>query len=156
MGDLKRAWNPCKVCKKYYDYTCENKCTKNCYEFVPENSFLNFLAVNKMEIITTRRYTELDRIYLVEDNFKAGEGFGAFADLRKCSFDIIKEKLYDGVDFIHIFVLSINKETRDFIYNDDYIMSHYNIKMLISDDVKKTLKYRLDERFGYVILNSQK
>jgi len=156
MGDLKRAWNPCKICKKYYDYNCDNNCSKQCYEFVPENSFLNFLAVNNKKIIDAGRYTELDRIYLVEDNFKAGEGFGAFADLRKCSFDIIKEKLYGGVDFIHIFILPIDKETRDFIYNDDYIMSHYNIKMIISDNVKKTLKYRLDERFGFVTLNSQK
>ena len=150
MSDLKREWNPCKVCKKYYDYSCEHSIgIKNCKKFIRENSFVNFLALNNKQIVS-KGPGDLDRIYFVDKDFNVGKGTGVFVDLRNSSFDDIKEKLHYGLDFIHIFILSIDEETRNFIYNDDYIMSHYSIKMLISSDVRKTLKYRLDERFSFV------
>ncbi len=147
MSNLKRDWNPCKICRKYYTYECSSS-IKNCKKFIPDNSFRNFLALNNKQIVSLSTY-DLDKIYFVDKNFKIVNNIGIFADLRNSSFDDIKEKLHYGVDFIHIFILSIDEETRNFIYNDDYIMSHYDITMLLSSDIKQSLKYRLDERFNF-------
>lgn len=148
MSDLKREWKPCEICKKYYDYSCENiSDIKNCKKFIPENSFKNFLAKNYLKIINSGS-KDLDIIYFINKEISI-KNLDCH-DLRGKSFENIKEILHYGEDFIHCFILNIDDKTRDFIYNDDYIMSHYDIKMIIDNDVKKTLKYRLDERFNYI------
>lgn len=144
MGDLRRNWDPCKVCKKYYEYTC-NSGIKNCKDFKLDNSFINFLF--------TRNNYNLDKIYFLDKDIKLdikNLHNKEIVDLRNNSFEKISEKLFYGLDFIHTFILSIDDETRDFIFNNDYIMSHYEINMVVDDNVKKSLKYRLDQRFSYI------
>lgn len=148
MSDLKRKWNPCKICKKYYDYSCCES-IKNCKNFIPDNFFRNFLSLNGYEIGPLFGQP-LDTIYFIDDEVKIPEGIKDFANLRNKDLNTIRETLHYKVDFIHIFFLSINDEIRDFIYNDDYIMSHYKINMVIDSNIKKSLKYRLDERFSYI------
>lgn len=144
MSNLKREWNPCKVCKKYYEYTC-NSDIKNCKNFILDNSFKNFLF--------TRNNYNLDKIYFLDKDIKLNTKDlynKDIIDLRNNSFEKISEKLLYGLDFIHIFILSIDDETRDFIFNNDYIMSNYEINMVVDDNIKKSLKYRLDQRFSYI------
>ena len=52
MGDLSRVWTPCKICSKYYDFTCEGiDNVKKCKKLKLDNSFRNFLAKNHYELI---------------------------------------------------------------------------------------------------------
>ena len=146
MSELKKYWNPCKVCKKYYDYECSSS-IKNCKKFIPDNSFRNFLTTNGYGIVELR-LNGLDKIYFLDKDNKFSFNDGTL-DLRKSSLEEIKDILHYGRDFCHTFILDINDETRDFIYNDDYIMGHYDVKMLVSSNIKESLKYRLDERFGF-------
>lgn len=150
MGDLKRQWNPCKVCKKYYNYSCPES-IKNCKDFIPENSFRNFLANNRLQIVHSKP-GDLDTIYFIDKNINI-DNLDCH-DLRTKSLENIEEILHYGEDFVHCFILNIDDETRNFVYNDDYIMSNYHINMVIDSNIKKTLKYRLDERFNYINIES--
>lgn len=149
MSEFRREWTPCKVCSKFYDYSC-NEGIKNCKKFILENSFRNFLALNNYNVVNI--FDDIDKIYLVDDNINIVDvDFGKeVLDLRNTHIDKIKEILTYGVDFCHVFILSINESIRDFLYFDDYIMSHYDIKMILSTDIKKTLRYRLDQRFNFI------
>lgn len=149
MSEFRREWKPCKVCSKYYDYSC-NEGLKNCKKFIPENSFRNFLVLNNYDIINISN--DIGKIYLVDDNINIVDvDFEKeVLDLRNTHIDKIKEILMYGADSCHVFILSINESIRDFLYFNDYIMSHYDIKMILSTNIKKTLKYRLDQRFNYI------
>lgn len=144
MSNLKREWNPCKICKKYYTYECSSS-IKNCKKFIPDNSFRNFLAINNYSLV--KNY-DLDKIYFIDKDTKINLNEESL-DLRNASLDTIKDILHFGRDFCHTFILDINDDIRDFIYNDDYIMDHYDITMLLSSNIKQSLKHRLDERFKF-------
>jgi len=149
MGDLNRVWTPCKICSKYYDFTCEGiDNVKKCKKLKLDNSFRNFLAKNHYELINLRSY-DLDKIYFIDNDFPRPRWTDTY-DLRNKSLEEIEEILKYGMDFIHTFILSIDDDVRDFIYSNDYIMGHYNIKMVVDNNVKKSLKYRLDGRFDFI------
>lgn len=151
MSEFRREWNPCKVCKKYYDYGCDSG-IKNCKKFIPENSFRNFLALNNYDI-KNLGMSELDKIYLVDDNVDIVNVVNydkEILDLRNYDIGKILNILIYGIDFCHVFILPIDSNIRDSLYNNDYVMSHYDIKMVLSTDIKKTLKYRLDQRFNFI------
>ena len=150
MSEYKRNWNPCNICSKYYHYTCEHPTgIKNCKNFNPENSFKNFLALNNFEIKPNCRIDDLDKIYMAEGSIEKIEDS---IDLRNKSINEIIDILSIGFDFnfVHTFIIPIDDKTRESIYNDPYIMSHYEINMIIDKDIKKSLKYRLDQRFNYI------
>lgn len=149
MGDLNRVWTPCKICSKYYDFTCEGiNNVKKCKKLKLDNSFRNFLVKNHYEVINLRSY-DLDKIYFIDNDFPQPRLTDTY-DLRNKSLKEIEETLKYGMDFIHTFILSIDDDVRDFIYNNDYIMGHYNIQMVVDNNIKKSLKYRLDRRFDFI------
>lgn len=62
--------------------------------------------------------------------------------------EILNELSPENIKLATTYYVPIDKELRDLIYKNNFIMTHYDIYMKISNEMnKKNIDYRLDERF---------
>lgn len=171
QSTLRREWNPCKICAYLDNENFEDTC-KECIEtkvedhpgFYPANDFQQFLKKNNyilsepetrfsresipIIVLSDSLYAVNDNRNLFSENYKVNLDY--FEKLENNPKDIVYE-LSSLYDYNVIYNLPIDKEYRDAIYKNEYIMRWYLVYMLYNDsDKKKSLQYKLDNRFYHL------
>lgn len=167
---VRREWDPCKICAYLDNENFENTC-KECEEtktedhpsFYPANDFQQFLKKNnyKLDISQNRFDFEVCPIIILSDSLDIiDKNINLFNDFYNIDKEYYKINIHDTIEELKnsyklhtIYILSIDKETRNAIYNDEFIMKHYLIYLLYDDsDKRKSLKYKLDKRFYHIAI----
>ena len=145
MSNTKREWIPCRICEHYYNEECDNKVISNC-KFKPTNDFIQFLSNRNLRLSEYDNYLS-PTIYFVNDNYVIPND-NTYIDLRDKSIDDIL-LFISKTKFGKKIILPIEEEYRNAIYNNEWVMKYYHIKMLLSKEFsKKDIKYKLDQRFS--------
>lgn len=148
MSTLKREWSLCKICEHYYNETCDKIIKKSC-DFKAANDFIQFLAKNNLQLTTKDNHLQ-PVIYFVENNFDISlieENPEKWIDLRNESLDNIIP-LLSSQKFGKVVFISIDEEYRNIIYNNDWMMKFYFVRMALDKEyTNKYIKYKLDQRF---------
>lgn len=148
MNSIKREWSQCKICEHYYDEECDKFVKKDC-NFKPSNDFIQFLAVNNLQLI--QKYNDLQpTLYFTEQDFDLSlieEDNEKRIDLRNEDINNIISLLRSTKIGKTVF-LSISEDVRNLIYNNDWIMKFYFVKMALNKEyATQFTQYKLDQRF---------
>lgn len=148
MSSIKREWSQCKICEHYYDEECDKFVKKDC-NFKPSNDFIQFLAVNNLQLI--QKYNDLQpTLYFTEQDFDLSlieEDNEKRIDLRNEDINNIISLLRSTKIGKTVF-LSISEDVRNLIYNNDWIMKFYFVKMALNKEyATQFTQYKLDQRF---------
>ena len=153
MSNIKREWSPCKLCRNYYDEKCDNSIKSEC-NFIPVNDFSQFLFKHNLQLDYKKKeykpfiyFIERNTTYLKDLEIK--EGYKAkILDPERDSIIYI---LTENEEVKTIYFIYNDKEIRDKIYNNYFIMTTYIINMLLPKDmVKESIESRLDGRFNKI------
>ena len=149
MSSFKREWSVCKICEHYYNETCDKIVKKEC-NFKPSNDFIQFLSVNNLQLTTKDNYLQ-PVIYFVEKDFDISlieENKDKQIDLRNESIENIVPFL-SSTKFGKVVFISIDEEYRNVIYNNDWVMKFYFVRIALDKKyATKYSKYKLDQRFN--------
>ena len=150
MSNVKREWNPCKLCKQYYDEKCDNVVKHEC-KFIPVNDFSQFLFTHNFQL-NYKTYEYKPFIYLIERDSKYLTDITIREGYKAKLIDPQKENaiyiLKENDDFKTVFFIYNDEDIRDKIYNNYFIMTTYSIGMLLPKDIiKENIESRIDGRF---------
>jgi len=149
MSNIKREWSSCKICEHYYNEICDKIVKKEC-SFKPSNDFIQFLATNNLQLLNKDNYLQ-PTIYFVDKDFDISlieENKDKQIDLRNEPIGIIVPFLSSTKFGKTVFVL-IDEEYRNTIYNNDWIMKFYFVRIALNKEYyTKFTKYKLDQRFN--------
>lgn len=149
MSNIKREWSACKICEHYYNETCDKIVKKEC-NFKPSNDFIQFLAVNNLQLSNKDNYLQ-PVMYFVEKDFN----ISLIEEIPEKRIDLRNEKveniisILSSTKFGKVVFVSIDEEYRNTIYNNDWIMKFYFVRIALNKEYyTKFTKYKLDQRFN--------
>lgn len=149
MSNIKREWSACKICEHYYNETCDKIVKKEC-SFKPSNDFIQFLATNNLQLSNKDNYLQ-PVMYFVEKDFDISlieEIPEKRIDLRNESIENVILNL-SSTKIGKVVFVSIDEEYRNTIYNNDWIMKFYFVRIALNKEYyTKYTKYKLDQRFN--------
>lgn len=148
MSCIKRDWSQCKICEHYYNETCDKIVKKEC-SFKPSNDFIQFLAANNLQLSNKDNYLQ-PVMYFVEKDFD----ISLIEEIPEKIIDLRNEQVENVISILSstkfgkVVFISIDEEYRDAIYNNDWIMKFYFVRMALDKKyATKYTKYKLDQRF---------